>query len=132
MTLKTNNSCILLADDDRGIREPLTVLLQYKGFTVVQASSEPEMRRCAQDCDVWIIDVRLPSKDYEGILAVFTLANSGVRCKHSIIFISVDSKEMAAKHLQGLSDLGIQFEWIEKPFEFEYVLKTVNRILRNI
>jgi DNA-binding response OmpR family regulator len=119
---------ILLVDDDDGIRSPLASLLTDHHFKVLAAATEEEMRKHATATQIWIIDVRLPSKDYEGILAVAALAKDGVRSEYPVVFISVDPEKQAQDHLAGLRELGIDYIWLEKPFEFQLLLQRVDAI----
>lgn len=120
---------ILLADDDDAHAFVLRTLLEDHGFVVICASSEAEIRQSAEEVTLWVIDVRLPTNSYEGILAVFSLAREGVRSNVPILFISIDTEGMARSHLEGLQQLGIQYKWIMKPFEMQFFLEQVQSIL---
>lgn len=124
--MKQNNRYkILVIDDDVGFRYPIESILREFGFTVEADSEEDGLERKGPNCDLWVIDVRLPTNAHEGLLAVDSLLKKGVRPKHPIIFMSVDNQSLAKTKLEALSAQGIVFVWLEKPIEPEYLLRVV-------
>lgn len=122
---------IVVADDDDGIREPIVSLLQDHGFFILEARTEEEllMHAANPNAVLWIIDVRLPTRSYEGILAVKDLHAKGIIPKLPILFISVEAEDFAQDKLEGLKKLGVKYEWLEKPFELEYLLRRIQTFL---
>jgi CheY-like chemotaxis protein len=122
---------ILIADDEHGYRSALVDMFIDAGFDVVEAESEEAAVSCAPDADVWIIDVRLPTGEREGLRAVSRLIDDGLWPKFPIVFISVDSEaEADAKgQVTALKARNVPYEWCQKPFEPEYLLQKVESYL---
>ena len=122
---------ILIADDDAGYRYPLRHLFEDFTYEVCEAADYDGVIERAPECDIWIIDVRLPTRKQEGILAVHELArNRNNPPRHPVIFISVLGQSFCTDNLLKLEKLGVQYVWIEKPFELELLLTQVNRLIR--
>src|SRR5689334_19172531 len=122
--MKHSETTILVADDDSGIRFAIVGILQDFGFKVVEASNEDELIERAQKADIWVIDARLPTRSYEGILAVWKL-HERYKCTRPVIFTSVDSQQFADKQLDRLEKAKIKFVWLEKPFEPELLVNVI-------
>lgn len=120
---------ILVADDDDGIRASVVSLLIDHDFEVDEAQNESDILANVDKCDLWLIDIRLPTKEYEGILAVYSAIKEQKVAARPIIFMSVDDREFAQEDLNGLQKLGISFEWINKPFEHQELLQLIERQL---
>jgi CheY-like chemotaxis protein len=116
---------ILIADDDYGNRFPLVALFEDYGYHVEQAESKQEVLQVAQKADVWIIDARLPTLDLEGIEAVGELVSKGTVPQYTVFFMSVISQESAAAKL---ATLGISYEWLEKPFEPQFLFEKIRSL----
>jgi CheY-like chemotaxis protein len=114
---------VLVADDDDSIRFPIVSILEDYGYQVLEAITESDLIDQAPKAAVWIVDVRLPSRAYEGLLGVAQLVKSGTMPRFPVLFISVDAASYADAELNALRDLGVQFEWLEKPFELELLLE---------
>ncbi len=65
------SSSLLLIDDDRQIRESMSIWLREKGFTVAEAASCQEAKACVdrKPFDLVLCDVRLPDGDGFDVLA---------------------------------------------------------------
>ena len=68
---------ILVVDDEQGMREFLTVLLEHQGYRVIAASDGEQALQLIvhQPPDLVISDVRMPKVDGIGLL-------TGIREKH--------------------------------------------------
>ncbi len=119
---------ILVADDDDGYRYPIRCVLEDHGFEVVEAVNKAEAIEHAESSDLWIIDVRLPSAEMEGIVAVTELADRGI--KRDLIFMSVLPEEMASAQLGKLRNASVDFDWLEKPFDLQVLLATIRKYQR--
>jgi DNA-binding response OmpR family regulator len=122
---------ILVADDDDGFRYPIVNLLEDSGFEVVQATTKDEVLDCVEREQpvLWIIDARLPSAELEGIIAVRELAERAVRSPYPVIFISVLPKSFAIDKLMAVQGAGVKFEWLEKPFELQFLLTIIENYM---
>ncbi|MGD8453247.1 MAG: response regulator [Phycisphaerae bacterium] len=121
---------ILVADDDDGFRFPVVNLFRDYGYEVLEAVDRNGVMEEAPKCDIWFVDVRLPTGQQEGILAVYDLVKSRKQVpRYPVIFISVLEASFAAGNLRKLDDLQVRYEWIQKPCELELLLEHVRDIL---
>jgi DNA-binding response OmpR family regulator len=118
---------VLVADDDEGYRFPISSMLRDFGYNVCEADDVNGLREHASNADIWVVDVRLPER-LEGIDAVETLRTEGMKPKFGVIFISVLSESDCGAHLKYLPR--VEYRWIEKPFELEYLLNTINNMIQ--
>lgn len=121
MTLK-----VLVADDEEGYRWPLAKMLSDSDFEVLEASDYDEAVRLGREADIWVIDVRLPTSKNEGILVVRQLVEENVTSSYPVFFISVLPESLANEELDILRQWGVRYEFLEKPFEPEFLLKRIN------
>jgi CheY-like chemotaxis protein len=120
---------VLVADDDDGFRYPIVNLLEDYSFEVVEAKSQEEVLESAEASALWIIDVRLPSSNMEGILAVHELARRGTVSAYPVIFVSVLPEDFARGRLAELANVGVHYLWLEKPFELELLKAKIDELL---
>ncbi|MHA2032967.1 MAG: response regulator [Candidatus Kariarchaeaceae archaeon] len=119
---------VLIADDDVGYRFPLASILEDFNYQVFEARNVEEVRKYSDKADIWVVDVRLPSEMLEGIVIVKELlADKNCRLKNKVIFISVLCEEDYKSKLDNFPNIG--YIWIEKPFEPEYLLQTIDDII---
>ena len=60
--MKNNKKYILVADDEKEIRDILTILLNGEGYEVVLASEGNEViNLISDDIDLYILDVNMPN-----------------------------------------------------------------------
>jgi DNA-binding response OmpR family regulator len=116
---------VLIAEDDDAFRFPIANFLEDVGFEVIEAENYDRAVELAREADIWVIDVRLPTNKHEGILAVKDLAERGIRSAYPVYFISVIPLSLAENELQYLRQHNISFDWIEKPFEPELLIKRI-------
>lgn len=119
----TNNKYrILIADDEKEIRDILTLLLNGDGYELVQAENGKEaVDKAAEDIDLYILDVNMPE------LSGF-MAGAEIRKKFDapIIFLTAYSGE--SDKVMGFS-VGAD-DYIVKPFSNMELLMRVKAILR--
>ena len=119
----TNNKYrILIADDEKEIRDILTLLLNGDGYELVQAENGKEaVAKAAEDIDLYILDVNMPE------LSGF-MAGAEIRKKFDtpIIFLTAYSGE--SDKVMGFSVGGD--DYIVKPFSNMELLMRVKAILR--
>ena len=120
---------ILVADDDAGYLFPIRNLFEDYGYEVLEATDRAQVVGHGRNADVWIIDVRLPTGEMEGILAVQELVEQGIRPRHPVVFISVIPASFAAEKLAPLNGK-VDYEWVEKPFELEFLLVKIQGFLQ--
>lgn len=116
---------ILVAEDERDIRDLIVFSLQFSGFEVVQAVNGEEAVKKANEIkpDLILLDVRMPKMTgYEACKVL--KANNGTK-NIPIVFLSAKGQE--AEISTGL-ELGAE-EYFLKPFAPDELPKRVNEIL---
>ena len=120
--MKDGKKYILVADDDREIREVVSLLLSSQGYAVVTAEDGAQAAQLASsDIDLYILDVNMPGQS--GLLAA-----AQIRKAHEtpIVFLTAYSGE--SDKLLGFS-VGAD-DYIVKPFSTAELLMRVRAILR--
>lgn len=87
--MKNDKICILIADDDKEIRDFLQMLLKGEGYEVVVASDgQTAVSKASKEIDLYILDVNMPE------LSGFAVANQIRKCYDApIIFLTAYSSE---------------------------------------
>jgi CheY-like chemotaxis protein len=116
---------ILVAEDERDIRDLIVFTLTFGGYEVLQAKDGEEAVRVAQNeaVDLILMDVRMPRMT--GYEACIELKNDGSTEHIPIVFLSAKGQEDEVK--QGL-EVGAE-EYILKPFAPDQLNKHVSRVL---
>ncbi|MGB8509674.1 MAG: response regulator, partial [Pyrinomonadaceae bacterium] len=115
---------ILIVDDERGIRETLSAVLEDEGFTVASVASGEEclkaLERESYGCvllDVWL-------KGMDGLETLERLRERGT--SSSVVMISGHASIETAVRATKLG----AFDFIEKPLSIEKTVLTVRNALR--
>ena len=59
--MKNDKICVLIADDDKEIRDFLQMLLKGEGYEVVMASDgQTTISKASEEIDLYILDVNMP------------------------------------------------------------------------
>ena len=119
---------ILIAEDERDIRELVNFSLQFGGFTVVQAVNGAEAVEQAQKelPDLILMDVRMPKMTgYEACRQV--KATPELR-DIPVVFLSAKGQE---GEIQTGIDAGAE-EYILKPFAPDELVKQVQAVLDRV
>jgi len=120
--MRNEKVCILVADDDKEIRDFLQMLLRGEGYEVITASDgEEAIAKVSADVDLYILDVNMPG------MSGFSVA-SHIRKEYDtpIIFLTAYSGE--TDKIMGFS-AGAD-DYIVKPFSNMELLMRVRAILR--
>ena len=120
--MKDHKKYIMVADDDREIREIISLLLSSEGYAVLTAADGMEAAQLANpDIDLYLLDVDMPGQS--GIMAA-----AQIRKQHEtpIVFLTAYS---------GESDKVLGFsvdcdDYIVKPFSTAELLLRIRAILR--
>ncbi len=104
---------ILIADDDRGLREMVRQVLEYDGYEVVEAEDGPRalevLRRTG--CDVMLLDVKMPGMD--GFEVMKSMQEEGLEVP--VVVISAhDAVSNAVEAIRRGA-----YDFLEKPFKKE-------------
>jgi DNA-binding response OmpR family regulator len=116
---------ILVAEDERDIRDLIAFTLRFGGYEVLEAKDGEEAVRVAQEemVDLILMDVRMPRMT--GYEACLELKNQEGTQGIPIVFLSAKGQEDEVK--KGL-EVGAE-EYILKPFAPDQLNKHVSRIL---
>ena len=114
---------LLLADDNRDIREPIRELLEFYGATVVEADDGRTAveRARAGNFDLLLMDVRMPELD--GLEATRQLRRAGVRTP--IVALTADAVE---QHREECLAAGCDGH-LPKPVELVRLLEVVRALV---
>ena len=120
--MKDGKQCILVADDDRQIREILTLLLSAQDYAVVTAEDGlAAAEQASEEIDLYILDVNMPGQS--GLMAAAAIRKN---FETPIIFLTAYSTE--SDKVMGFS-VGAD-DYIVKPFSNAELLLRVRAILR--
>jgi len=120
--MKDGKKYILVADDDKEIREIVSLLLSSEGYAVTTARDGMQAAEMASpDIDLYILDVNMPGQS--GLLAA---ANIRKQFETPIVFLTAYSGE--SDKIMGFS-VGAD-DYIVKPFSTAELLMRVRAILR--
>jgi DNA-binding response OmpR family regulator len=116
---------ILIAEDERDIRDLIVFTLQIAGFNIVEVPNGEEAVKKALEVkpDLILMDVRMPKMT--GFEACKALKQQEKTKDIPVIFLSAKGQE--AEISTGL-DLGAE-EYFLKPFAPDDLIKRVNKIL---
>ena len=120
--MRDGKRCILIADDDREIREVLSLLLSGEGYTVLAVEDgRAVLEQARPDIDLFILDVNMPERN--GISAAIEIRK---QYDTPIVFLTAYSGE--ADKIMGFS-AGAD-DYIVKPFSNLELLMRIRAILR--
>ena len=120
--MKDGKKYILVADDDKEIREIVTLLLSSEGYAVLTAEDGIQaVQLVSPDIDLYILDVNMPGRS--GLLAASQIRR---QFETPIIFLTAYSGE--SDKVMGFS-VGAD-DYIVKPFSTAELLMRIRAILR--
>ncbi|QFZ17751.1 response regulator transcription factor [Saccharothrix syringae] len=115
---------VLIADDDRAIRESLVRALELEGYSVVDVDDgvKAVTRVRRQRFDVLILDVLMPELDGLGVVRL--LRAEGDRVPVLMLTARVETSDRVAGLDAGADD------YLPKPFELDELLARLRALLR--
>jgi len=122
--LGTREERILLVEDEEPIRDLVTTVLRFTGFTVETAASGPEGLALARN-DSWnvlVLDVNLPGLDG------FTLCRKLREAGQDVPVIFLTARDDPADLREGFTGGGD--DYLTKPFSLEELVLRVEAMLR--
>lgn len=119
--MKNDKKCILVADDDREIRQVLQLLLSGEYAVVLAEDGLQAAQKAEADIDLYILDVNMPGQS--GLAAASQIRQ---RFETPIVFLTAYSTE--ADKVMGFS-VGAD-DYIAKPFSNAELLMRIRAILR--
>jgi two-component system alkaline phosphatase synthesis response regulator PhoP len=117
---------ILLAEDERNIREPLMVNLEIEGFEVVLAKDGAEALElfAQQKLDLIILDVMMPKINGFDVCQQIRLTHFDI----PVIFLT--AKDTPNDRINGLKK-GAD-DYLVKPFHFEELILRIRNLLKKV
>ncbi|MCR4578311.1 MAG: response regulator transcription factor [Clostridiales bacterium] len=113
---------ILLADDDKDIREVGRILLEGEGFEVIEAADgQQALEKASEDVDLYILDVMMPGLN--GYQVCRELRNT---TSAPILFLT--ARTQVEDKAMGFSAGGD--DYLAKPFSYTELLARVKALLR--
>ncbi len=115
---------VLIADDDRAIREALVRALRLEGYTMLQASQGAEALDVIRDArpDVVVLDVMMPTID--GLTVCKVLRADGDHTPVLMLTARTETSDRVAGLDAGADD------YMAKPFELDELLARLRALLR--
>ncbi len=111
---------ICIIEDDEGIQDVLTIILQRSGYDIcVFAEGTTVMRPGFQMPDLFLIDKQLP--DTDGLHVCRFLKQSPLTAHIPVVMMSAYPNARQLSRDAGADD------FIEKPFQLDHLLATVKR-----
>ena len=119
---------ILVAEDERDIRELIAYTLMFAGYEIVQASNGADAVDCAvkEKPDLILMDVRMPKMT--GYQACEVLKKTPETKNTPVIFLSAKGQESEIQ--QGLGAGAVKY--ILKPFVPDELTAQVENVLKEI
>lgn len=120
------NPRVLVADDDRAIRESLATALELSGYEVTACPDGVEaLAACRmRPFDLVILDVMMPGVDGLGVCRVLRAEGNRVP------ILMITARTETADRVAGL-DAGAD-DYVPKPYDIEEVLARVRALLRRV
>lgn len=121
--MPSSRPCIVVADDDSGVREIIRTRLQSAGYGVEMARTGYEALAKIDACDPagLVLDINMPELDGFGVLAALGSENR--------IPILVLTARHAAEDVRRAVNLGAK-DYLAKPFSEAQLMARVSRLLR--
>jgi two-component system response regulator MprA len=117
-------STLLIAEDDRAVRDSLTRALQLEGYTVVTAGDGAEALRAVASAqpDVIVLDVSMPVID--GLTVCKVLRADGNKVPILMLTARTETRDRVAGLDAGADD------YVPKPFALDELLARLRALLR--
>jgi len=115
---------VLLADDDRAIRESLVRALELEGYLITEVADGVDALAVArrEEFDVLVVDVMMPGVDGLGVCRVLRADGDATP------ILMLTARVETADRVAGL-DAGAD-DYLPKPFELEELLARLRALLR--
>jgi two-component system, OmpR family, response regulator MprA len=118
---------ILIAEDDRAVREAVSRALRLEGYevtAVADGAAALEHLRSTEAADLVILDVSMPSVD--GITVARVLRSEGIRMP----VLMLTARSTTSDRVAGL-DAGAD-DYLTKPFDLDELFARVRALLRRV
>ena len=117
-----NAGRVMVIDDDRGVREILSLALSEEGYDVESAMDGAEGLAMLgrRPVDVVIVDMRMPEIDGSDFCRLYAEQTDG---RGRVILMTAMAGRSVTADIPGV------VEWIAKPFDLDEVLDVIARII---
>jgi len=115
------NKRILLADDDRAVRDSLKKVLEEAGYEVLSAvdGEDAERKFTSEPVDLLLLDLDMPGQNGWNVFGVINSQNPLL----PIVIISGLKNQADSNLIPGVS------AFLEKPIDVAVLLKTIDELL---
>jgi two-component system response regulator MprA len=126
MEPSTATSTILVAEDDRAVRDSLVRALQLEGYTVVGLSNGVEALNAIRQSppEILLLDVSMPMVD--GLTVCRVLRSEGERLPILMLTARTETSDRVAGLDAGADD------YMPKPYDLDELLARVRALLRRV
>ncbi len=123
-TMAQTGARLLVAEDDRGVREALARALRFEGYQVALADDGAHALELAAETppDLYLLDIQMPHVD--GLSVCRTLRRRGDRTP----ILVLTARHQVSDRVEGL-DAGAD-DYLVKPFALDELLARVRALLR--
>ncbi len=124
MAVQSDGPSVLVVEDDRSVRDAVTRVLNFEGYTVVSAKDGGEALESVTSHlpDLVIMDVMMPNVD--GLTATKML-----RAKHATLpILLLTARHEVTDRVAGIHDAAA--DYLVKPFALDELLARVRALLR--
>jgi hypothetical protein len=113
---------IMLVEDDESVRDLVRIMLEAKGYNVLEAAGAEEAERiCTDDVDLLLTDVVMPEVNGRALAERLSLTSPSMR----ILFMSGYSDEAVYRH----GEISPNAAFIEMPFTDRTLARKVREVL---
>jgi len=125
---KSKHKLVLIADDERGIRESVSMILRGEGYDVLEAPDGNQALELAakHHPDLMLLDVKMPGKTGLAVLAEISKRRSPQVTPAVVVISAVASIASAVKAVKSGA-----YDFLEKPLSKEKLLITVANAIKN-
>lgn len=124
---EVNSPCIVIADDERIMREIIRAILEGEGCEVIEAETAAKAVTAIEDrqgdVDLFVADVMMPDMTGPEAAAQIRERYQGI----SILFLTGYAPDVVPEEMLAAP----QVEVLEKPFETDQLIRTVQKLLNS-
>ncbi len=123
--IKSKHKLVIIADDEKGIRDSVAMILRGEGYDVLEAADGSEALQLVRRYhpDLLLLDVKMPRKSGPAVLDEITKKGLGPVV---VVISAVGSVSIAVKVVKAGA-----YDFLEKPLSKDKLLITVENALKN-
>jgi two-component system nitrogen regulation response regulator NtrX len=126
--IKSKHKLVLIADDEKGIRESVSMILRGEGYDVLEAQDGDHALELAKKHhpDLMLLDVKMPGKTGLAVLGEVAKWPDSQAVPAVVVISAVASISSAVKAVKSGA-----YDFLEKPLSKEKLLITVTNAIKN-